>query len=83
MLSAIMVLFLVSGCNEALVKKESEEYIKADLIVTTDFGRETVLMESISTNTGTVLDFLKENTEVATSSQGKFVESINKIGGKK
>lgn len=82
MLSAIMVLFLVSGCNEALVKKESEEYIKADLIVTTDFGRETVLIESISTNTGTVLDFLKENTEVATSSQGKFVESINKIGGK-
>ncbi|NLB88677.1 MAG: DUF4430 domain-containing protein [Syntrophomonadaceae bacterium] len=81
-LSIILMFVFISGCSDSLENKDTDKYIQADLLVTTGFGGEVLYDKSVSTNAGTVLDFLEECTEVTTSSQGKFVESINNIGGK-
>lgn len=81
-LSICFLLIFISGCSDSSVDKESNTYIQSDLLVTSEFGNEILFDKSISTNASTVLDFLKDNIEVGTSSQGNFVESINNMGGK-
>lgn len=79
---SICILLIISGCSDSSVDKENNTYIQSDLLVTREFGNEILVDKSMSTNASTVLNFLKDNTEVGTSSQGNFVESINNMGGK-
>ncbi len=77
-LTIIIISITISGCNNSEQKNTSTEYVT--LIVTTDFGRETLFDEKVAIQKGyTVMEILEENLQIETKYNGSFISSINGI----
>ncbi len=76
-LMIIMISSTMTGCINSQ-KDETTEYVT--LVVTTDFGRETLFDEKVEIKKDyTVMDILEDNLEIETKYNGSFISSINGI----